>query len=92
MHLGMRPGLKSHQEQRDNREHNLQALRSLFSGGAFAPAPLCGGAVAEVVNPGDHREVYNRSQCGHDQHGNTDGILMPAFGWGVDSAGSGQCG
>jgi hypothetical protein len=53
---------------------------------------LRGGAIAQVADPGEDGEVDDGADGGEDEHGNTDGILMEALGWGVDTTDGGERG
>ena len=57
----------------------------------FAPPPLCGGPVAQMANPGQHREIQQGANRRHNQHGNANSVLMPSLCWRIDTAGRCQC-
>jgi len=88
----MGPHLQPNQNHRDNRQNNLQLLRSLLPGSPFTSAPLRRGTIPKVVHPCNYGQVYNRANRGKDQHRYANGILMPALRRRVDAAGSGERG
>lgn len=45
-----------------------------------------------MADPGEDGEINKRAGGGQNQHGDADGVLMPASGRGVDAAGRGQSG
>ncbi len=90
MNQGMRPGLEAYENERDDGQHDLQTLGALLLCAALSPPPLRCRAIAKVSDPGDHREVHESTDRGRDQHGNADGVLMPALRGCVNPADGGQ--
>src|ERR1700676_4365866 len=63
---GVSPGFEAHQNQSDYGQDDLQTLGALFFRRQLATAPLRGGAVAQVANPGQHGQV---DDCAGDSNG-----------------------
>jgi hypothetical protein len=87
----MGPDFQPNQDECYNGQNYLQALRPFLFQAVFAPSPLGRGPVAQMANPGQHREIQQGANRSHNQHWNSDSILMPSLRGCVDTAGGCQC-
>ena len=91
MDHGVRPGFEANEKQGNDCEDDLEPLRAFLFRGQFAPPPLRGRAIAQVANPRQDSEIHHGSERRRDQHGDANGVLVPAFRWSIDSTGRGEC-
>jgi len=78
------------EEQSQNRESNLEALRVEFLLCDWLNPPLSCGFVAEAANFPDDIEIDDGAEEGESHHGDADGVLMEAAGRRMDSGGCGE--
>ena len=86
MDHGMCPRLQPHQDQRHNRQRDLQPLGSELLRGWLGAPPLRGGFGAQVADPCDHRQVHHSPNRSQDQHRNANRVLMKSPRRCVDAA------
>src|SRR6266567_2795468 len=78
------------EEQGQDRESNLKALRVQFFPRDRLLTPLRCGATAKASNFPNNIQIDDRSQEGQEHHGDADGVLMEAASGGVNSSGGGE--
>src|SRR5579862_2511676 len=89
---GVGPGFEAHQDQGEDGHDNLKALGALLFGAELTTAPLRGRLATKPPNPCEDSKIHDGSERGDPEHGNADGVCMPAAGGRVDAGGSGQGG
>ncbi len=79
MHHRMCPGLKPHEHQSDQGQHHLQPLRPALLHRQLPPSPCGRRPVAQMPNPRQHRQIYDRTHSRQNQHRNPNRILMKSL-------------
>ncbi len=77
MNQGVCPCFQPDEDQRDYRQHDLQALRSLLLCGPFPPPPLRRRTIPQMPHPCNYGYVHYGPKGRHNQHWNAYRILMP---------------
>lgn len=90
MDQGVRPRFQPDQDERYDRQDDLQSFGSLLPRAELAATPLRRGARAQMPNPAENGKVDQRARGGHDEHGNADRILVKAFCRRVNATGRRQ--
>jgi len=92
VHHGMSPGFEADEDECENGHDDLPAFGAFLFRGEFAATPLGRGLIAEVPDPCQDGQVDDGAKGGDPEHGNADGVLMPAAGRSVDAGCGGEGG